>query len=517
MSDIESNLQAILSAIYGRDVRQAIHDAIHDCYEDGQVGAVDLVARERINNIINAQTGLIEGVTARTATGSLSPSGTAGNYTGRISIASPHIAIVDVYAVIEGYSGGVAVSYTDEGNAVNITASITGTSSSNPVAYVTYFTQSETTLSELTDIRVGEDGTVYDTAGEAVRTQIGDLKSAIQQSSGLTADVKQALMDFANAVAFKSDNPLGQTYIDALEDALYPPADLVSISAVYTQSQTVYDTDSLDDLKPDLVVTAHYSDSTTGVVTNYALSGTLAVGTSTITVTYGGKTTTFSVVVSSWLPSGYTAYDYVGMSVNNVNMARAAHIELKQYANMNVLSCECWGKPLTGLNDSNGTTFFGIRTASGSTSSYALYAHVADLGYHLHGVDSANSPSMTIDTVNHIVYTNTSASPSYLKTNDNEPIEITWANNNTIAGAPTLFGNPVNYASQYMFKYLEVGQIKFFDLNGDLVSHYVPAVRDSDSVIGMFDIVEQTFYTCSTASNATIGDSNCKYRVGNWS
>ena len=139
---------------------------------------------------------------------------------------------------------------------------------------------------------------VYDIEDTVARSDIADLKSAIQQSSGLTADVKQALMDFANAVAFKSNVPLGQTYIDALEDALYPPVDLVSISAVYTQSGTVYDTDSLDVLKPDLVVTAHYSDSTTGVVTNYALSGTLAVGTSTITVTYGGKTTTFTVEVT---------------------------------------------------------------------------------------------------------------------------------------------------------------------------------------------------------------------------
>lgn len=75
-------------------------------------------------------------------------------------------------------------------------------------------------------------------------------------------------------------------------------ATLTSISTVYTQSGTVYDTDSLDSLKADLVVTANYSDSTTETVTDYILSGTLAVGTSTITVAYGGKTTTFSVTVS---------------------------------------------------------------------------------------------------------------------------------------------------------------------------------------------------------------------------
>lgn len=87
-------------------------------------------------------------------------------------------------------------------------------------------------------------------------------------------------------------------------------AELVSISAVYTQSGTVYDTDALNSLKSDLVVTATYSDSTTSTVasTDYTLSGTLTVGTSTITVTYSGETTTFSVVVTSTLV--YSLYNH---------------------------------------------------------------------------------------------------------------------------------------------------------------------------------------------------------------
>lgn len=76
---------------------------------------------------------------------------------------------------------------------------------------------------------------------------------------------------------------------------------LTSISAVYTQSGTVYDTDTLDSLKADLVVTANYSDGYTQTVlaADYTLSGTLTAGTSTITVSYGGKSDTFSVTVTS--------------------------------------------------------------------------------------------------------------------------------------------------------------------------------------------------------------------------
>lgn len=48
---IADNLRLILEARYGRDVRQAIHDAIHDCYQDGKVGAIDLIAREKIDDV----------------------------------------------------------------------------------------------------------------------------------------------------------------------------------------------------------------------------------------------------------------------------------------------------------------------------------------------------------------------------------------------------------------------------------------------------------------------------------
>lgn len=75
---------------------------------------------------------------------------------------------------------------------------------------------------------------------------------------------------------------------------------LSSITAAYTQSGAVYDTDTLDSLKTDLVVTAHYSDNSTQTIpaADYTLSGTLTVGTSTITVSYGGKSTTFTVNVT---------------------------------------------------------------------------------------------------------------------------------------------------------------------------------------------------------------------------
>ena len=116
---------------------------------------------------------------------------------------------------------------------------------------------------------------------------------------GITEEVKQALLQLARKVAYIDDQ--GETYYQDLYNALYgtTPAELVSISAAYTQSGTVYDTDSLDSLKADLIVTAAYSDSSTAVIpaADYTLSGSLTAGTSTITVSYSGKTATFQVTV----------------------------------------------------------------------------------------------------------------------------------------------------------------------------------------------------------------------------
>ena len=174
-------------------------------------------------------------------------------------------------------------------------------------------------------------------AADAKKTgdEISDLKSAIRSiGGGLTADIKQALMNCFNYVAWKDNDPNASQYISALQSALYPPLNLRSISAVYTQTSTVYEGDSLDVLRNDLVVTAEYSDYSTETVTTYVLTGTLTEGTSTITATYGGKTATFTVTVSP-SPYEYLVQNYVNPSgatnqtftVNNIDFSNGDYVE----------------------------------------------------------------------------------------------------------------------------------------------------------------------------------------------
>lgn len=61
MATIQDFLNDILKAIYGKDVRQSIHDAIQQCYYDGKAGAVDLEARQRIDNLAKLEDGSTTG------------------------------------------------------------------------------------------------------------------------------------------------------------------------------------------------------------------------------------------------------------------------------------------------------------------------------------------------------------------------------------------------------------------------------------------------------------------------
>jgi hypothetical protein len=132
---------------------------------------------------------------------------------------------------------------------------------------------------------------------DAADAKIGELKENLKQKTGLSEDAKIALLDCFEHVAWIDEH--GQNYYDDLQDALYPDTGLVRITAVFEQgSLTVYPETPLNDLKPYLTVTGYYKDGSTARIGDYALSGTLEVGTSVITTTKDGKTATFNVTVT---------------------------------------------------------------------------------------------------------------------------------------------------------------------------------------------------------------------------
>jgi len=185
--------------------------------------------------------------------------------------------------------------------------SCTITASSGSVSASCAVAVSQVTLTSIS-ADYQQSGTVYDTA--SLDSLKGDLTVTATYSDSSTATVTEYTLSGTLTAGTSTITVSYGGKTATFNVTVTAAPTLSSISAVYTQSGTVYDTDTLDSLKDDLVVTAHYSDSTTQTVTEYTLTGTLTVGTSTITVAYGGKTATFNVTVSEYVDPRVLLYNW---------------------------------------------------------------------------------------------------------------------------------------------------------------------------------------------------------------
>lgn len=125
--------------------------------------------------------------------------------------------------------------------------------------------------------------------GSGVTTSMSESLWAIVQK---TAFAEQLTDEELNA--FKTAWGITEEEPDEPIEPDVPEVTLSSISATYNGGNVLVGT-SVNSLT-GITVKAHYSDGTSKTVADYTLSGTIAEGNNTITVSYDGKTTTFTVV-----------------------------------------------------------------------------------------------------------------------------------------------------------------------------------------------------------------------------
>lgn len=339
--------------------------------------------------------------------------------------------------------------------------------------------------------------------GESVVDAIND-----SSGSGLTEDVKVALLACFEKVAWIDED--GQDYYDALYDALYPSTNLVSISAVFNQGQNViYVTDSLDTLKQYLTVTAYYSDSTTETISTYVLSGTLTEGTSTITVSYGGKTTTFSVNVTR-----YVIYDYLYTSrTSGSGTNDYVSTDLVHTPSFNTLNVEF---EAMNLNDGSQADplFCANNTDTSNTGNMVWYSRVDKGGFSAYNLGVAKQlNTVPGDTRATIKYFFVDGGESYMQYENTIVAVATMAksavaqNNKTLmlAGGYS-FTNGEKYGMRVGGK-TKLGYIKFTDPDsGDILYHFKPAHDLSTGKYGFLETINNHFYP----------DYDTYLRCGNW-
>lgn len=118
---------------------------------------------------------------------------------------------------------------------------------------------------------------------------LADLCSALKGARYDTEEASLSAKRFCEANGYGGDAPVTPPDVTPEE----PTITLSSISAIYNGGDVAVGT-ALTNLT-GITVTATYSDGNTATVTGYTLSGEIAEGENTITVSYDGKTTTFTV------------------------------------------------------------------------------------------------------------------------------------------------------------------------------------------------------------------------------
>lgn len=180
-----------------------------------------------------------------------------------------------------------------------------------------------------TTTQYGGDGVHPNTAGHAVMTQC--IIRALTQNAEYKSEESAIyyLLDLASKkLGTELSYPISASHIDKVEpeQPSEPEAPvLTSISASYTGGNVAVGT-AVSALT-GISVTATYSDGTSNTVTGYTVSGTINEGNNTITVSYQGKTATFTVVgiansepvTLTGISVSYTGGDVVvGTSVNDL-------------------------------------------------------------------------------------------------------------------------------------------------------------------------------------------------------
>lgn len=328
------------------------------------------------------------------------------------------------------------------------------------------------------------------------------MVGAALQRIQLPDEVKQTLLACFENVAWISDD--GQDYYDALEEALYPPTGLVSISAVFTQgSAVIYESDSLDTLKQYLVVTAHFDDLSSQTITGYSLSGTLTEGTSTITASYGGKTTTFDVTVTEYnpLPSGYTKYDYISADGNAYFQIESASSPLvplgytvHAIAQQTTHSTSATKVVAGGGSDNAYIGFAAYSKTAGRAGAYygASYNTFTDVANLL----TAPTEFITTFTTDGVTTTTTNSGVSQTVVTPKESTAIQNSYSIRIGYSGASGSNFVG----------KIYLVEVKNTSDELTHQLLPCKRDSDNKIGMYDMITNQFFFSAGSSQFAAGN-----------
>lgn len=252
MTKIQELLDNLLHKKLGRDVRQSIHDSIEQCYKDatGHPESVAGVIEENKNmqkqldsniNTINGRidtilTGTVNTTKLVTVHSATIRNNSASDLTFKISskdnetlksIKDKSPTVINANVIAKALDGvaingkGIPSSYNVESTNDEYVITVYSGSSSVVGQYVFMAVvtiayediATDISSAELKDVRADADGTVYKSAGEAVRQQIGELKESLGNVVKITETKSTNKLNFTD-VEEQEKNGITMSYQD---------------------------------------------------------------------------------------------------------------------------------------------------------------------------------------------------------------------------------------------------------------------------------------------------------------
>lgn len=197
-----------------------------------------------------------------------------------------------------------------------------------------------------------------------------------------------------------------------------------------------------------------------------------------------GVTTTYYVLNLCWfskLPVGYTELDYVESNGHQyIDTGVNADDKLRVVVDMQLVQGGTINQTNMGTIYKNGNTYLRYHSMI-SNNKFVIYNNTSNKQL---GDSDYNRHIFDYDTPNHIYSL------------DNVGIEYDFGEFDTTLSF-YLFGRHSNQSSIQYLSYMKIYSCKMY-YEGELVRDFVPCYRNSDNKVGMYDLVNDVFYTNPT-------------------
>lgn len=340
-------------------------------------------------------------------------------------------------------------------------------------------------------------------------------------------------------------NANGGIYLQKLYDAIHSNGfALESIRVAPKADIEVYTHNTLDDLRLmiDVIGTFNGIDI---IVNGYTLTGDISTtGSKTITVSYMGLTTTFSVTVQTGIPSGYSALDWLELDSDlaqevsdryNLNTGTQtylpspdARITFKNYTNVSQIGYDVlFGRNKWSLAQT--APIFGYRERG---TGIATNTHMNAIYYNRNngvtlsclGKEWGNVQAYANKGVNRVkLRYSADGSQATCQLNDLPAATVFKFLDASYSGGlcPMFVPNynidtgkdmNINFKTHIGAR---VGMVKLYQTN-TAVGNYIPCKRTSDGCLGYYDLTGNLFYTTGDPDYAKTTGDKCVYAGGKW-